>query len=157
VSELPSETKFRWFRWSLWMSEGIASNFFWSWIRSRSIERSGCQRTRQISASIPMGGATPSDEFIYNGHRVEIVPPDTLHPSATTGRSRLTASSSAIFCLTQRERRQTKRRSLSSGNRSSLCLTRALRKASPTSHDSRRFPHRRGPRFTNGSSGKPRG
>ena len=27
----------------------------------------------------PDGGVTPSDEFTYNGHRVEIVPPDTLH------------------------------------------------------------------------------
>ena len=27
----------------------------------------------------PDGGMPPSDEFTYNGHRAEIVPPDTLH------------------------------------------------------------------------------
>jgi hypothetical protein len=27
----------------------------------------------------PDGGVTPSEEFTYNGHRVEIVPPDTFH------------------------------------------------------------------------------
>ena len=74
-----------------------------------------------------------STEFTYSGHRVEIVQPDIS--SASTGKSRLTASSSATFCLTQRERRRTKRRSLSSGKKSTLCLTRDLRKMSPASHD----------------------
>ena len=27
----------------------------------------------------PDGGMTPSAEFTYNGHQVEIVPPDTAH------------------------------------------------------------------------------
>ena len=27
----------------------------------------------------PDGGITPSAEFTYNGHRVEMVPPDTAH------------------------------------------------------------------------------
>jgi hypothetical protein len=27
----------------------------------------------------PDGGVIPSEEFTYNGHRVEIVPPDTFH------------------------------------------------------------------------------
>jgi hypothetical protein len=63
----------------LWLTEGIAINFFCSGSFSinRKIEMS--EDTTNFSSD-PDGGMTPSGKFIYNGHQVEIVPPDTAPP-----------------------------------------------------------------------------
>jgi hypothetical protein len=53
----------------------------------------------------------PLTEFTHNGHRVEIVPPDTDHLIGKYWQIKMTASSSAIFCSAHPEWRQTKRKS----------------------------------------------
>jgi len=59
------------------MTEGIASNSFLvldSFSVNREIGMSEETPNFNINSD---GGMTPSSEFTYSGHRVEIVPPDT--------------------------------------------------------------------------------
>ena len=78
----------------------------------------------------PDGGMTPSGKFTYIGHQVEIVPPDTARLIGNYWQIKIDGVLQHNFRFNSARRRQTKRRSLSSGNRSSLCPIRALRNAS---------------------------
>jgi hypothetical protein len=58
---------------------GITGNFFLV-LDSFSINRKiGMSEETSNSNINPDAGMTPSTEFTYSGHRVEIVPPDTAH------------------------------------------------------------------------------
>ena len=61
------------------MPVGITGNFFLV-LDSFSINRKiGMSEETSNSNINPDAGMTPSTEFTYSGHRVEIVPPDTAH------------------------------------------------------------------------------